>query len=97
MPQGDFGPGTVYQCVNENAVRLDLDDLGGEIVRVVLCSHITVVLMLDANVLTCTSTFFSVCLIGDMVETMNQQSRHPTATLQLTNYWVEQLTSFYFI
>ena len=42
VPQGDFGPGTVYQCVDENAVRLDLDDLGGEIVRIVLCSLIII-------------------------------------------------------
>ena len=37
-PQGKTGRGTVYKNVDENAVRLDLDDLGGEIVRVIfLC------------------------------------------------------------
>lgn len=55
VPQRDVGPGTVYQCVDENAVRLDLDDLGGEIVRVVLWSYIIVVATLCANLLPCTS------------------------------------------
>ena len=60
VPQRDVGPGTVYQCVDENAVRLDLDDLGGEIVRVVLWSYIIVVSMLCANLLTCNSLRSSV-------------------------------------
>jgi hypothetical protein len=32
VPQGESRLGTVYKYVDENAVRLDLDDLGGEIV-----------------------------------------------------------------
>ena len=78
-PQGKSMFGTDFKYVDENAVRLDLDDLGGEIVSCIFSyfnhhqSAMTHILGL--------SFLFSVYLTGGMEEMTNQQSRHPIVTL----------------
>lgn len=67
--------------MDENAVRLDLDDLGGEIVSYLFVHFYLMRLFYDAH----TALIRSVYWIGAMVEMMKQQSRHPTVALLLTS------------
>ena len=83
-PQGKSMFGTDFKYVDENAVRLDLDDLGGEIVSCIFSYfHYHQSAMLQSTHIVTFLILLSVYLTGGMEEMTNQQSRNQIVTLLL--------------